>query len=77
MLDKCRKSLISKGIKITIGLKGLFSSLLESITLGFFIKLCHILETIIAFNIIPTLRSRPKYKVPYGSLVVEDFTQKN
>ena len=38
---------------------------------------CHILETDIAFDLIPTLRARHKYQLSSGSLVPEDYTQQN
>ena len=34
-------------------------------------------ETARAFDLISTLRARPKYKKSYFSLVVEDYTQQN
>ena len=38
---------------------------------------CHIFKTVRAFDIIPTLRARPKYQLLSGGLVVEDYTQQN
>ena len=38
---------------------------------------CHIIEIVRAFDLIPTLRTRPKYQLSSGSLVVEDYTQQN
>ena len=38
---------------------------------------CHNSEPIRAVHLIPTLRTRPKYQLSSGSLVVEDYTQQN
>ena len=38
---------------------------------------CHFTKTVRAFDLIPTLRARPKYQLSSGSLVVEDYTQQN
>ena len=34
-------------------------------------------KTVRVFDLIPTLRARPKYQLSSGSLVVEDYTQQN
>ena len=38
---------------------------------------CHIIETVRAFGLNPTLRARLKYQLSSGILVVEDYTQQN
>ena len=38
---------------------------------------CHISKTVRDFDLIPTLRARPKYQLSSGSLSVEDYTQQN
>ena len=55
-------------------------SLLKSIFL-FFVCLntlnCLIFEIVRAFNLVLTLRARPKYQLSSSILVVEDYTQQN
>ena len=38
---------------------------------------CHNSKPVKAFELIPTLKARPKYHSSYVSLVVEDYTQQN
>ena len=38
---------------------------------------CYIIATVRAFYLNPTLRTRPKYQLSSGSLVLEDYTQQN
>ena len=76
-IDFFRKSLevlILKGHKIAQLVKNIFYLHFLNPYFWAFKKItlnCHISETGMAFDLIPTLRAGPKYQVSYGSLVVK------
>ena len=81
MLEKNRKFFNLKGHEI-LQLDQNISSLqfLKQYFWVFFLSLtlnCHISKTVRDFDLIPTLRARPKYQLSSGSLFVEDYTQQN
>ena len=67
MLEKCRKSLIPKDMKQQNWLKRLVPFDFGIHIFGHFslILNCHISKTIRTFDLIPTLRARPKYQLLY------------